>query len=102
MHFPMIMSWPGVIPKGQILRQIGNHVDLLPTICKAAGVPIPVNRTFDGFDALPVAVFGAPSNHDAIFWPSGGQLAVRKGNWKLVQNGKIFDGTPQADKPGRR
>ena len=98
MHVPMIMSWPGRIPKGQVLRQIGNHVDLLPTICTAAGVPVPSDRTMDGFDALPMATSGAASKHDAIFWSSGGQLAVRSGKWKLVQNGKVFDGTPEGSK----
>ncbi len=99
MHVPMIMSWPGVIPKGQTLRQIGNHVDLLPTIAKAAGVPVPSDRTMDGFDALPMAVSDARSTHDAIFWSSGGQLAVRRGSWKLVKDGKVFDGTPEGAKP---
>jgi arylsulfatase A-like enzyme len=95
MHVPMVMNWPGVIPKGQVLRQIGNHVDLLPTILTAAGAPVPADRTMDGFDALPMAVSNAGSKHDAIFWSSGGQLAVRRGNWKLVRNGKTFDGTPE-------
>ena len=44
---------------------------------------------------LPMAVSNAGSKHDAIFWSSGGQLAVRRGNWKLVRNGKTFDGTPE-------
>jgi arylsulfatase A-like enzyme len=99
MHVPMVMSWPGAIPKGQVLHQMGNHVDLLPTICKAAGAAVPSDRTMDGFDALPLAVSGAKSNHDAIFWSSGGQLAVRRGNWKLVKNGKLFDGTPDGNQP---
>ena len=99
MHVPMVMHWPGTIPKAQVLHQIGNHVDILPTICTAAGVPVPTDRTMDGFDALPMAVSGAPSKHDAIFWSSGGQLAVRRGAWKLVKNGKIFDGTPEGAKP---
>ena len=38
------------------MPQIGSHVDLLPTICKAAGVAVPADRTLDGFDALPMAV----------------------------------------------
>ena len=99
MHVPMIMSWPGTIPKGQALAQVGSHLDLLPTICTAAGVPVPSDRTIDGFDALPMAVSRAPSTHDAIFWSSGGQLAVRRGQWKLVRNGRTFDGTPDGDKP---
>jgi arylsulfatase A-like enzyme len=99
MHVPMAMSWPGVIPKAQVRPQVGNHVDLLPTICAAAGVPVPADRTMDGFDALPMAVSGTASRHDAIFWSSQEQLAVRRGNWKLVQNGKIFDGTAQGARP---
>ena len=99
MHVPMVMSWPGVIPKGQVLRQVGNHVDLLPTISKAAGVTVPTDRTMDGFDALPMATTGAKSTHDAIYWSSSGQLAVRRGSWKLVKNGKAFDGTPDGNKP---
>ena len=99
MHVPMVMHWPGVIPKAQVVRQVGNHVDLLPTICKAAGVAPPSDRILDGFDALPMAISGAKSTHDAIFWSSGGQLAVRRGSWKLVKGGKVFDGTPEGAKP---
>ncbi len=99
MHVPMIMNWPGTIPRGRLRREIGNHVDLLPTICTAAGVPVPADRTMDGFDALPMAVSGAASKHDAIFWSSGGQLAVRRGSWKLVKDGKTFDGAPRDAQP---
>jgi arylsulfatase A-like enzyme len=81
-----------------VVREIGSHLDILPSICGAAGVSPPADRTFDGFDALPLAVSGAKSRHDAIFWASGGQLAVRRGPWKLVKDGKIFDGTP-SEKP---
>jgi len=98
MHVPFCMSWPGTIPKGQVLHQIGSHMDLLPTFLTAAGVPLPSDRTLDGFDALPMAVLGAPSKHEAIFWSSAGQLAVRRGEWKLVKDGKTFDGTPEGNK----
>jgi arylsulfatase A-like enzyme len=99
MHVPMAMRWPGVIPKGQVIRELGSHLDLMPTICKAAGATLPANRTLDGHDALPMAASGAKSQHDAIYWSSGGQLAVRRGPWKLVRNGKTFDGTPEGNKP---
>jgi len=98
MHVPMAMRWPGVIPKGQVIRELGSHLDLLPTICKTAGAALPANRTLDGFDALPLASSAGKSPHDAIYWSSGGQLAVRRGPWKLVRNGKTFDGTPDGDK----
>jgi arylsulfatase A-like enzyme len=99
MHVPMVMHWPGTIPKGQVRTQVGSHLDLLPTIAAAAGVALPADRTLDGFDALPMAASNAASRHEAIFWSSGGQLAVRRGNWKLVKNGKTFDGTPEGSKP---
>ena len=98
MHVPMIMSRPGAIPKGQVVKEVGSHLDLLPTICRAAGQELPADRTYDGFDALPMAAAAAKTRHDAIFWSSGGQLAVRRGNWKLVRNGKTFDGTPEGNR----
>jgi arylsulfatase A-like enzyme len=98
MHVPMIMSWPDTIPKGKVVREVGSHLDLLPTIAKLAGAAMPGDRTLDGGDALPMVLENAKSSHDAIYWSSGGQLAVRRGNWKLVKDGKTFDGTPEGNK----
>jgi arylsulfatase A-like enzyme len=99
MHVPMLMRWPGTIPQGQVIRELGSHLDLMPTFCKAAGAALPASRTLDGADALPMAASAAKSPHDAIYWSAGGQLAVRRGPWKLVQNGKTFDGSPTGNKP---
>jgi arylsulfatase A-like enzyme len=99
MHVPMVMSWPGVIPKGKALSQVGNHVDLLSTVCRAADIPVPADRAMDGFDALPMAVSGAATRHDAIFWSSQGQLAVRRGSWKPGAAREVFDGTPKGAQP---
>ena len=38
---PMIVSWPGVVPKGSRYTQITEHVDILPTLLDLAGVPAP-------------------------------------------------------------
>ena len=99
MHVPMIQHWDGVIPKGKVVSQTGSHLDILPTICAAAGAALPNGRVYDGFDALPLSVSNAPSRHDAIFWSQGGQLAVRRGPWKLVKNGRLYDGTPGGNRP---
>jgi arylsulfatase A-like enzyme len=99
MHVPMVQHWPGVIPGGRVVQEVGSHLDLLPTVCQAAGVPLPAGRTYDGFDALPLSRDGAHSKHDAIFWSQGGQLAVRRGEWKLVKNGRTYDGTPAGNQP---
>lgn len=99
MHVPAILSWPARIPRGQVIREMASHMDLFPTILGAAGAEIPQDRTIDGRDILPVASRGAPSPHEALFWRSGGQLAVRRGRWKLVKDGFIADGTPEGQKP---
>jgi arylsulfatase A-like enzyme len=93
------MSWPGTIPKGLVVKHTGSHLDLLPTICKAAGVAVPADRTIDGTDALGMAVGQAGGTHDALYWSGQGQLGVRRGNWKLVKDGRLYDGTPDGNKP---
>jgi arylsulfatase A-like enzyme len=98
MHVPMIVHWPAAIRAGQVIREIGSHLDILPTVCGAAGIAPPADRTIDGFDMLPLAASGAKSQHEAIFWSNQGQLAVRRGTWKLVKDGKTFDGSPGSDK----
>jgi len=39
----------------------------------------------------------APSPHRQLFWEYGDQLAVRRGEWKLVLNGKLDFGRTQPD-----
>jgi arylsulfatase A-like enzyme len=99
MHVPAVMSWPGVIPAGRVTGEIGCHVDLLPTFAKAAGAALPAGRTIDGFDMLPLATGKGKSAHEAIFWSSTGQLAVRRGQWKLVEKGRDYDGTEKGNQP---
>jgi arylsulfatase A-like enzyme len=94
MHVPMIMRWPGAVPRGQVSTRVGSHLDLCPTIAAAAGALLPQDRTYDGANALDPAYTG----HEAIYWSINGQLAVRRGPWKLVKDGKTYDGTPEGDK----
>jgi arylsulfatase A-like enzyme len=72
-------------------------MDILPTICKATGADVPPR--VDGSDILDTIVSGAPSPHKALYWSQGGQLATRRGPWKLVVNGRLYDRRPDGDKP---
>jgi arylsulfatase A-like enzyme len=99
MHVPAIFHWPGVIQPGQVIRETAMTADLLPTICTAAGVPVPADRTIDGRDALPLMTAGAKSQHPDVFWDSDKQQAVRRGRWKLVVNGAVYDGPPESRQP---
>ncbi|MCX6622852.1 MAG: sulfatase-like hydrolase/transferase [Acidobacteria bacterium] len=99
MHVPGIMNWPGVIPAGQTRKQVVMTADVLPTICVAAGVDVPADRTLDGRNILGVAKDGAASPHEALFWENNQQLAVRQGPWKLVIDGRDYDTTADGWKP---
>ena len=38
---PMILQWPGVVPKGARYAQITEHVDIMPTLLDLAGAATP-------------------------------------------------------------
>ncbi len=38
---PLTLSWPGVIPRGRVRNQLASGLDLLPTLCDYAGLPVP-------------------------------------------------------------
>ncbi|MBI3680589.1 MAG: sulfatase-like hydrolase/transferase [Acidobacteria bacterium] len=99
MHVPGIMSWPGKIPAGQVIPEVAMTMDITATISMAAGAAPPAGYRLDGSDILPVAMGKARSPHQAIFWEQGKQYAVRKGNWKLVINGILYDRSPEGRKP---
>jgi arylsulfatase A-like enzyme len=99
MHVPAVLNWPGVIPPQQVIREVAMSADLLPTLCRAAGVALPADRVIDGRDILPLAASGARSPHKETFWAQGQQLAVRRANWKLVLNGITYDGSPDGQRP---
>ena len=99
MHVPAIMNWPGVIPAGQVNAGVAAHMDVLPTVCGAAGVSPPVDRVMDGRDVLPMAQQKAPTPHETIFWSNGPQTAARSGHWKLVRSGFLADGSAETRRP---
>ena len=52
----------------------------------------------DGSDILAVAASQAKSPHPELFWAQNGQLATRRGKWKLVLNGVLHDRTANGGK----
>jgi arylsulfatase len=85
MKEPAIMRWPGVIPKGTINNEIASTMDILPTLAKITGAPLPKN-TIDGVNILPI--LKDPSNSDPrkylIYDWKRSVMGVREGKWKLI------------------
>src|SRR5262245_41852054 len=82
---PCIMRWPGKIPAGSVCREPAMTIDVLPTLAKLAGAPLPPHQ-IDGLDIGPLLTGqpGAKSPHEALYlyWNRDLQ-AVRSGRWKL-------------------
>ena len=103
---PFIARWPGRINQGKEHTTPGISVDLFPTFCAAAGVPMPAGEKFDGINLLPLlAGQTAMLERSTLFWqlnlmkniqrhypkpmPYATEVA-RKGRWKLL----AFEGKP--------
>jgi len=87
LRVPLLAAWPGRIPAGRSSAVQVYFPDLLPTLCEAAGAPVPLE--IDGISFLPT-LLGRPGQrrHDFLYWefPAyGGQQAVRFGRWKAVR-----------------
>ncbi|MFT5028321.1 MAG: arylsulfatase A [Candidatus Binatia bacterium] len=91
---PCIVKWPGKIPAGTVTDEFLTAMEIFPTLCKAAGVALPKNIVYDGFDMLPVLQGKAKSQRTEMFWQRRDDKAARIGNWKWVDasNGRgLFD-----------
>lgn len=86
MRVPCIMYWPGVIPKGRVVRELTTGMDFFPTFVSLGGGKLPEDRNIDGYDIRPLMFGeeGAASPYEAFFyyWQSNIE-AVRAGKWKL-------------------
>lgn len=62
-----------------------SALDIFPTAVELAGVDLPNDRPMDGASLVPLLMGDKKFvPHDSLFWRSGPNFAVRKGNWKLV------------------
>ena len=103
---PLIVRWPGVLPRGKVSRQAAITMDVTASILAAAGVRLPEGYRPDGIDLLPILRGAAEPVERTLFWrwtlPVRHQRAVRSGRWKLLVDGQhslLFD---LAADPGER
>jgi arylsulfatase A-like enzyme len=80
---PAIFWAPGRI-KPAVISRMGSTLDLLPTICKIANVPMQRDRKYDGYDLSPVLEgTGADPRKEMIFYHGTKIFAARKGDFKM-------------------
>ena len=108
---PMLARWPGHIKPGSVSNEVISHLDWLPTLTAAAGVPDIAERLIaghaagskrfkvhlDGYDMLPYLTGKAghgPRSEFFYFSDDGKLIGLRNGDWKLVfaeQRAQRFD-----------
>jgi arylsulfatase A-like enzyme len=83
---PFLVQWKGRLPAGKTYDQPVIALDIFPTALAAAGVEAKGDRKLDGVNLLPY-LEGKDSRppHEALYWRMGQQMAIRKGDWKLVR-----------------
>lgn len=102
-HVPLIVNWPAVRKTGGVCHDLIGAVDILPTLCEAAGVPVPANCA--GVSFLPqLRGERGPPRAWLYCWYSPRQrddLTVREfafdQRFKLYRTGEFFDLTKDAD-----
>jgi arylsulfatase A-like enzyme len=77
------------------------QIDILPTALAAAQVELPADSNIEGVNLLPyLSGENDEPPHDALYWRFGQQMAIRKGDWKLVRYDPRVDGmTGRATEP---
>ena len=102
-RIPFIAWWPGHIKAGTVNDTQLAFYDIMPTMCDIAGISNFRRRYtnkrlagdgFDGISMLPT-LLGDDSRqqqHEHLYWEfhETDQMAVRRGDWKLV----VIGGTP--------
>lgn len=95
---PAIVSWPGRVRAGAVSEQVGITMDLTASVLSAAQVNVPPGAKHEGMDLLPVLEGRALPVERTLFWRAGvagqRQRAVRRGDWKLINDGNhvmLFD-----------
>jgi arylsulfatase A-like enzyme len=89
LRVPMIVRWPGVVPKGVVSDAPWMFVDVFPTLLDVAGVEAPVG--LDGVSVLPLLRGDSQDLQDrTLYWEFPRDRlwqAARKGPWKAVRFG---------------
>lgn len=90
---PIMIRWPGQVKPHMNERDLASSIDLMPTLLKAAGLPVP--PTLPGIDLLDAtavrqrpAIFGECFTHDAVELEQPAKSLryrwVVAGDWRLV------------------
>lgn len=103
---PMIANWPGTIKEGQVVEDLVDFTDFLPTFLDLAEAPESINKDIDGLSfsdllyskerskrtwtyaeesVLPIPGGTEPSGENS------GLKYIRNADWKLYNDGRLYN-----------
>lgn len=97
---PCFFQWPRMVRAGGKIDRIAAHIDILPTLLEACGVPKPAGRALDGRSLMPLIRGDKrawPDRNLFFQWHRGDQpeafrnAAVRNQRYKLVDGKELYD-----------
>jgi N-acetylgalactosamine-6-sulfatase len=96
---PFLCRWPAKVPAGTVDSQsVLGAVDMMPTLCEAAGVPLPEDHQLEGESVMDALTGDTHRREKALIWefachPMFGHvinksptLAIRRDRYKLLLN----------------
>ena len=86
---PLIASWPGTLAPGQVVDDLVDFSDWLPTLVDLAGGTSPPG--LDGVSFADRLRGGSASPREWAFSSRRGTAWVRTRRWKLYEDGRLFD-----------
>ena len=86
---PLIANWPGTLSPGQVVDDLVDFSDWLPTFVDLGGGEVP--KGLDGFSLADRLSGGEPSVRAWAFASRSGARWVRNQQWKLYDDGRLFD-----------
>ncbi len=100
---PLIVSWPGRTPAGKVSADMISLVDMHATFAELAGAEtkLPANLKFDSQSFAPQILGQSGKPRDWIYVQLGNKWFVREKNFKLNEQGELFDMTdaPFTERP---
>ena len=90
---PFIARWPGHIPTGSTSDQLISHIDTLATLAALTSQKLATGAGSDSLNVLPALLEEKPGRalHDHLVLQNNGPspLALRQGNWVLIEKGGV-------------
>ncbi len=81
---PAFASWEGTFGPAVVSRTT-SYLDVFPTIARLGGVDIEPGWRLEGRDIGRLLAGAAiPADAPTLYWNTGGQAAVLRGDWKLI------------------